>query len=350
MSTDEQVTPVPPNEAPGQVLKARREAMGWSVEQIADQLKLAPRQVVALEAGDYDSLPPAAVVRGFVRGYAKVVKVDAAPLVAAIPVDAAAAAADASAGMRRERVAAPLPKVRYPSHGKRSRFPLMAAVVVALIAAAAAAAWYLDVFDTNPAPAQPAGSVAAPSLNGAAGTVTESVAAPAIPPNVGAPLNGATPADPALQQPSVPLISVPPPAANPSAPAGTAPAATPANPAANPGAGTTPAATQPAAPPAANPPVTTRGTMATLSTPAPAAAGGGALVLNVKQDSWIEVRGSGKPLISRLVKAGSTETFNISEPVTLVVGNPAGVDATLRGAALPLPQVQGRTVSRQTLK
>ena len=28
---------------PGAQLKAQREAMGWTVEQIADQLKLAPR-------------------------------------------------------------------------------------------------------------------------------------------------------------------------------------------------------------------------------------------------------------------------------------------------------------------
>src|SRR5471032_1433130 len=52
---------------PGAQLAAQREAMGWNVEQIADQLKLAPRQVVALEKGDYAALPNMAVVRGFVR-------------------------------------------------------------------------------------------------------------------------------------------------------------------------------------------------------------------------------------------------------------------------------------------
>ena len=34
--------------APGATLAAQREKMGLTVEQIADQLKLAPRQVVAL--------------------------------------------------------------------------------------------------------------------------------------------------------------------------------------------------------------------------------------------------------------------------------------------------------------
>ena len=330
MSTEEQATPAPAQENPGLVLKARREAMGWSVEHIADQLKLAPRQVLALEAGDYDALPPAAVVRGFVRGYAKVLKIDATPLVAAIPVDAAAAAADASSGMRRERVAAPLPRVRYPSHGKRSRFPLGAvAGLVAVAAGVGAALYFLGML--------PIGGPA----TGMAGTgaLTEPVAAPALPAN-GAAVNGPV-ADPALQQQSVPLISVPPAAPDPSAPAATVPApSTPANPPAM----TPPAATQPAVTP---PPVSTRGI---VGIPTDAAASGGALVLNVKQDSWIEVRGSGKALISRLVKAGSTETFQINEPVTLVVGNPSGVDATLRGAALALPATNGRTVSRQTLK
>jgi cytoskeleton protein RodZ len=40
----------PVHGVPGQVLAAQREAMGWSVEQVADQLKLAVRQVLALEA------------------------------------------------------------------------------------------------------------------------------------------------------------------------------------------------------------------------------------------------------------------------------------------------------------
>ena len=66
----------PVHGVPGQVLAAQREAMGWSVEQVADQLKLAVRQVIALEAGDYASLPSPAVTRGFVRAYAKLVKLE----------------------------------------------------------------------------------------------------------------------------------------------------------------------------------------------------------------------------------------------------------------------------------
>ncbi|MDB5747581.1 MAG: family transcriptional regulator, partial [Massilia sp.] len=93
--------------------------------------------------------------------------------------------------------------------------------------------------------------------------------------------------------------------------------------------------------------------MAPGATPAAAAAAAGAntLVLAVREDSWIEVRPQGgKALISRLVKAGSTETLEIPDGATLTVGNPGGVSATLRGAAVVLPPMAGKTVSRVVLK
>jgi cytoskeleton protein RodZ len=81
-------------------------------------------------------------------------------------------------------------------------------------------------------------------------------------------------------------------------------------------------------------------------------AGANTLVLNVREDSWIEVRPSagGRPLISRLVKGGSTESVELSGPATLVVGAPGGVSATLRGADVALPQQPGRTIARVALK
>ena len=66
--------------APGAKLATARTALGWSVDQVASQLKLAKRQVVAIEADDYASLPEPAVIRGFIRAYAKLLKLDVAPL------------------------------------------------------------------------------------------------------------------------------------------------------------------------------------------------------------------------------------------------------------------------------
>ena len=104
---------------PGRTLAAQREAMGWTVEQVADQLKLAVRQVVALEAGDYASLPGPAVVRGFVRAYAKIVKLDAVPLVAMIALDAPGPTDATGTTLRRDKPAS-FSEVRFPSHGKRA--------------------------------------------------------------------------------------------------------------------------------------------------------------------------------------------------------------------------------------
>lgn len=329
----------PVHGVPGQVLAAQREAMGWSVEQVADQLKLAVRQVIALEAGDYASLPSPAVTRGFVRAYAKLVKVDPAPLVAQIAMETEPAPDTSAVTANRRPTPTSFSQSKFPSHGKRSTLPLgMIAGAVVVVVAAAAAAWHFG-FVPGSQHAETGSTVATPAATGAAPEVA----------------NGSSVET--LQNPAVPLISVPGPSASASAPATTAapgavvnvpgttatgapPATVPAAPAAAPGATSpatpTPAATAPAAPTPA----------------APAAAGANALVLNVREDSWIEVRPAkgGAPLFSRLVKGGSTETVNVDQPVRVVVGNPGGVTATLRGTAVALPPVPGKTLSRVNLQ
>ncbi|KPK07529.1 MAG: hypothetical protein AMJ64_06415, partial [Betaproteobacteria bacterium SG8_39] len=65
---------------PGARLAQARSARGLTLEGVAQQLKFSPRQIAALEADRYDELPGIAVVRGMVRGYARLVELDAAPL------------------------------------------------------------------------------------------------------------------------------------------------------------------------------------------------------------------------------------------------------------------------------
>lgn len=313
--------------APGKILAAQREAMGWSVEQVADQLKLAVRQVVALEAGDNDALPGPAVVRGFVRAYAKIVRLDPAPLVAKISLDLPAPS-DASHTPLRHNKPASFSEVRFPTHGRRA-LPIMPIVVMVLLLGAAFAAWHFGLLSkwskrgSNGA----ASTVIAPMNTSNAVTPPASAAG-----TVAAPLTS-------LQNPSVPLISVPP----PSAAAGDTPAAATSTAPAGPITST--AVATPATANAAGSPVG-------VAAAAPAAAAGpNALVLTVNADSWIEIRRArGAPLIARLVKAGSTETFDITEPVTLVVGKPGAVTATLRGAAVALPGAGTGAVARVSLK
>jgi cytoskeleton protein RodZ len=61
---------------PGAVLAAARVAQNLTVADVARQLKLSANQIMALEAGDFERLPGPVFVRGFVRNYARLLKVD----------------------------------------------------------------------------------------------------------------------------------------------------------------------------------------------------------------------------------------------------------------------------------
>ncbi|MBR7794264.1 helix-turn-helix domain-containing protein [Undibacterium sp. FT147W] len=71
--------------SPGARLAAARNASGWTVDQVATQLKITRHQILAIEADDYNALPAPAIVRGFVRAYAKLLKLDSAPLLELMP-------------------------------------------------------------------------------------------------------------------------------------------------------------------------------------------------------------------------------------------------------------------------
>lgn len=77
-------TEAPPFSA-GRALREARERIGLSVTDVVNRLKFAPRQIEALESDDFARLPEIAFVRGFVRSYAKLLQIDSAPLLAALP-------------------------------------------------------------------------------------------------------------------------------------------------------------------------------------------------------------------------------------------------------------------------
>ena len=64
--------------SPGALLRQAREDKGLTVEDISSMLKLSVRQVDALESDSYDRLQGATFVRGFIRNYARILKLDAA--------------------------------------------------------------------------------------------------------------------------------------------------------------------------------------------------------------------------------------------------------------------------------
>lgn len=123
--------------SPGRALGAAREARGLTIAQVAETLRFAPRQIQALENDDYAALPGATVVRGMVRNYARVVGLDAEPLLAELRQRLAPASGPLSIG-------ANIPF--RPSNPRSTLFYVVLTSILALIGIAVA----LDsLFDTR---------------------------------------------------------------------------------------------------------------------------------------------------------------------------------------------------------
>ena len=60
----------------GEYLKAEREKKNLSIHEIGIQLKISPKILQAIEAGDSSKLPAKTFLRGFVRSYAQFLKLD----------------------------------------------------------------------------------------------------------------------------------------------------------------------------------------------------------------------------------------------------------------------------------
>ena len=62
-------------------MKSAREAQGKSLDDIGSELKIRADHVAALEAGDFDKFDAPIFVRGFIRSYCRILKLDTNALV-----------------------------------------------------------------------------------------------------------------------------------------------------------------------------------------------------------------------------------------------------------------------------
>src|SRR5690606_11494862 len=124
-----------PSPTAGALLAQARHAAGLTVDGVASQLKLAPRQVVAIERDDFGSLPGRTFVRGFVRNYARLLKLDVDAVLAALPGEGAAPALERPTLGATSRAIGELPSERTarPSIA-RWAIPLALAAIVAVAA------------------------------------------------------------------------------------------------------------------------------------------------------------------------------------------------------------------------
>lgn len=70
-----------PVQGPGYILKTEREKLGYSQKEIATQLNLQTDVIDALENEAKERLPASTYVRGYIRNYAKIVKLNAEELI-----------------------------------------------------------------------------------------------------------------------------------------------------------------------------------------------------------------------------------------------------------------------------
>lgn len=294
---DEVSTEAKPVLRPGAQLAAHRQTRGWSIEQVANQLNLAPRQIQALENDNYAALPGIVIARGFVRTYAKLLKVDPAPLVAMM-ADEGTGAPIESIELGRTLSAtfteSSLPPSQRPTVS--SKFFLSVLLLVLVLGGG----WLIHQFGLIEAVpawlAEKNRQLQSEAIETSSDTEPTELRA-----------------EPSLSQTTESGQSI----ASPS---------TAARPADNSASGMTDAI-QASVNPKDN------------------------LVLRFREDSWIEIRRSDQVvLVSRLVMAGATESFEIKHPVHLTIGNAAGVDATLRGKPLDLNANAKTNVARVELK
>ncbi len=274
-------------------LAAARERRGLGKGEVAQRLKLHPRQLEALERGDWASLPGRAFVRGCVRSYGRLLGVDVAPLLEAIGGFAEPEELRPSAPL-----AAPLPRgggFGFDVEGHRSKLPWAVLGVIGVIAVGLFFGRDGDVSRVSSWIGQ--GERAADAPSGTSTGPSESQPGAAAP-------GAAVPAGTPLVPP--PLVP-----AAPGAPGAAVPAVVPEPPA---------PPVPPPAPPAPPPPIR----------------------ITVKQDSWIDVRqADGKSVFMGTVKPGTPLEVKGQAPYTLTIGNASAVTLEYEGTAVDL---KGSTV------
>lgn len=293
----------------GERLALARANQELSVEQIAGQLKWSARQIAEIEAGNYLVFPDMLSVRGFVRTYAKFLKIDSVPLMEELTLEFEKIPVKS---IDRPKLDTPFPTGRMPWRHNNSPQKILAGLVLVLLCLVAGFVYRTELIGlvkgSTPVKAvDQADSANLPQVNQ---VLPEEVKAANAEPSVAiAPVSD--------EHKPVPEI-------------------TPAE---------------------SNQTVTTQPeNKLTVDGKSPAQNNADvslvdSLTLSFKQDSWVQVkRPDGSVLISHLYKAGSQESIAVGEPLNVVIGNAPGVDARLRGQNLVLRAQDGSNVVNLSVK
>jgi len=284
---DLQTAAIPLGLTVGQQLRAAREAKNFSVLDVAQVLKISPRQVAALESDDWASLPGNTIIRGFIRNYARLLDLDADAFMHALDVAQMPQPPklDIPAGTR----------ATLPEQGRAGRRDLATVFSGLILVVLALLAYFFvpqDFWQSRL------------TELAAAHNAPEVVAEKAEPP--------ASAAVPESTAQSAALA----------VPAATVPSVAPAE--------------APVQPP---------------SVPSSAIATSGGLKLSFAQAAWVEIRdGSGQIIFSQLNPAGTQRDVEGLPPFALVIGNATNVTVQYKGKVVELSQRSKDDVARLTLE
>ena len=294
----------------GATLKAAREAAGLGLGEVADRLKLSLRQLEAIERDDFDSLPGATFVRGFVRNYARFLEVDSEPLMKALEQHFPSAVNDVANLVKgttaREQAPEPVEAVEAAAEASAGKWVVL---LLLGLAVAGGAYWYANRDGSPEKPAERSANELAPML-------TEQSSAPA--------------AKAAASESAKAAVQVAKPAS--------APAAVAAKPVAS--------AVQAAAKPAAS---ALAKVVKAVPASAPQAQGTDKVSINVKDAAWVSVQDAdGRRLIYKVMQPGDPAEVVGTAPFKVVIGNASQVELSYNGKPVDLAdKIKGTTAKIQ---
>lgn len=316
----------------GKALREAREVRGYTIDEVASRLKLPPRYVHALENDDFAALPEPTFVRGYVRAYARLLRLDEEALLAScarVEIRAPKPLVGPEGTVTPPAKMASAPRGPSFRHGQSRIRPhhwaagaLVAAVAVFWVAGGQHEAPVAPAPVVVPAPATPAASLPAP--------------APVVP-------GGAV------------MVDVPLPG-SPASPASVATAAAPASAAVGPA--TTPAATSAAttvhgsALPVPAQPASGQGAPANVATqpptrPVEAPVPRKGLFLRFSGTSWLEVRDADNVVLhTRIEMAGSDVALEGKAPFTVTLGEAGSAQVWYNGDRVKADRIASTGVAR----
>ena len=302
----------------GGALRIAREKQGLSLNDVASKLKISNKQIEAIEADNFAALPESTIVRGFIRNYGKLLKLEADPLLDAYNV--LVPNKQPLAFMLKPSSTMKVTGYKKPKTGR------YIALVVLFILALAAWLFYQHYIE-KPSPTAPtANTEKLESLPQQALPAAERVEQPAE-------------VAPAGEIAPTTEITLPPPAS------GDVSSASPSNTTTSLNA----TETQPAATSTA-----TQNAQLILDSTTPVAApvpGLTRLEIAANQETWVSVTdASGKQVYNKIIFAGSRQTVEAKPPLDLVFGNAAGASLVVNGKPVDLAPHTRVNVARLKLE